>query len=58
MIPTADWAEGKILSYLVWWALQPKNFNGGNANVRNVNSNGNANNNNVNNNNGFRLDSY
>ena len=50
-----------ILSYIacVWWASSPNNFNGNNANVRNVNSNGNANNNdNVNNNNGVRPDSY
>ena len=40
--------------------LSPNNFNGSNANVRNVNSTGNVNNNtNVNNSNGVRpVDSY
>ncbi len=50
------------LSYkllLVLLDMSPNNFNGNNANERNVNSNGNAdNNNNVNNTNGARPDSY
>ena len=49
------------LSYkllLVILGMSPNNFNGNNANERNVNSNGNADNsNNVNNTNGARPDS-